>query len=348
MSLQPSTPIDNTDSTEPMVRLRDLSVTFTGGRKPVHAVSGVSLEVQRGEVVALIGESGSGKSVTLRTLLRLHPERRTRMAGTVQVAGRDVLAMSQRELAGFRGKVASMIFQEPLLALDPVYSVGAQIVESIRRHESVSRPEARQRALALFERVRIPSPERRLQAYPHEMSGGMRQRAMIALALACKPRLLLADEPTTALDATVQIQILLLLRELQRDLGLSVIFVTHDIGAAVEVADRIAVMYAGRIVEEGTARELIRSPRHPYTIALLKSRAHGALARGTRLDTIGGAPPDLSALPPGCAFAERCALASDACRAAQPAPVALALAPNHRARCIHTDAAAAMAPALVA
>jgi len=330
----------------PMVRLRDLSVTFSGGRKPVHAVSGVSLDVQRGEVVALIGESGSGKSVTMRTLLRLHPERRTRMGGLVQVAGRDVLAMSQRELADFRGKVASMIFQEPLLALDPVYSVGAQIVESIRRHENVTQAEAQQRALALFERVRIPSPERRLAAYPHEMSGGMRQRAMIALALACKPQLLLADEPTTALDATVQIQILLLLRELQRDLGLSVIFVTHDIGAAVEVADRIAVMYAGRIVEEGTARELIRSPRHPYTIALLKSRAHGALARGARLETIGGAPPDLSALPPGCAFAERCALASDACRAAQP-PVA-ELAPNHRVRCIHTDAAAAIAPVLVA
>jgi len=334
------------DNDKPMVRLRDLSVTFSGGRKPVHAVSGVSLEVQRGEVVALIGESGSGKSVTMRTLLRLHPERRTRMGGTVQVDGRDVLAMSQRELADFRGKVASMIFQEPLLALDPVYSVGAQIVESIRRHESVTQAEAQQRALALFERVRIPSPERRLQAYPHEMSGGMRQRAMIALALACKPQLLLADEPTTALDATVQIQILLLLRELQRDLGLSVIFVTHDIGAAVEVADRIAVMYAGRIVEEGTARELIRSPRHPYTIALLKSRAHGALARGTRLETIGGAPPDLSALPPGCAFAERCALASDACRAAQPS--VLELAPSHRVRCIHTDAAAAIAPVLVA
>lgn len=329
-----------------MVRLKDLSVTFSGGRKPVQAVSGVSLEVQRGEVVALIGESGSGKSVTMRTLLRLHPERRTRMGGQVQVAGRDVLAMSTGELDDFRGKVVSMIFQEPLLALDPVYSVGAQIMESIRRHERVGKAEAHQRALALFERVRIPSPERRLAAYPHEMSGGMRQRAMIALALACKPQLLLADEPTTALDATVQIQILLLLRELQRDLGLSVIFVTHDIGAAVEVADRIAVMYAGRIVEEGTARELIRSPRHPYTIALLKSRVHGALARGTRLETIGGAPPDLSALPPGCAFAERCALATEACRAAQP-PV-VELAPNHRARCIHTDVAAAIAPTLVA
>ncbi len=345
MSSMPPTPADGSAS-GPMVRLKDLTVTFSGGRRPVHAVNGVSLEVQRGEVVALIGESGSGKSVTMRSLLRLHPERKTTIGGQVEVAGRDVLALSTRALADFRGKFASMIFQEPLLALDPVYSVGAQIIESIRRHEPVSQGEARQRALALFERVRIPSPERRLQAYPHEMSGGMRQRAMIALALACRPQLLLADEPTTALDATVQIQILLLLRELQRDLGLSVIFVTHDIGAAVEVADRIAVMYAGRIVEEGTARELIRHPRHPYTIALLKSRAHGALARGSRLETIGGAPPDLSALPPGCAFAERCRLATDACRTTQPAPVELA--PKHLARCLHTSEAAAIAPTLIA
>ena len=331
---------------EPMVSLRDLTVTFSGGRKPVHAVSGVSLELQRGEVVALIGESGSGKSVTLRTLLRLHPERRTQVGGQVRVAGRDVLAMPQPELADFRGKVASMIFQEPLLALDPVYTVGAQIVESIRRHEPVSAAEAHRRALELFERVRIPSPERRLAAYPHEMSGGMRQRAMIALALACRPQLLLADEPTTALDATVQIQILLLLRELQRDLGLSVVFVTHDIGAAVEVADRIAVMYAGRIVEEGTARELIRSPRHPYTIALLKSRAHGSMVRGTQLETIDGAPPDLSALPPGCAFADRCTLATQACRAMQPPTIELTS--THRARCVHTDAAASIAPVIPA
>jgi peptide/nickel transport system ATP-binding protein len=336
----------STPAAGPMVRLRDLSVCFTGGERPVQAVSGVSLEVQAGEVLALIGESGSGKSVTLRSLLRLHPERRTRIAGQVQVAGRDVLALSPRELAGFRGKVASMVFQEPLLALDPVYPVGAQIVEAIRRHEAVPRAEAHRRALALFERVRIPSPERRLQAYPHEMSGGMRQRAMIALALACEPRLLLADEPTTALDATVQIQILLLLRQLQRDLGLAVIFVTHDLGAAVEVADRIAVMYAGRIVEEGTARELIRTPRHPYTVALLKSTlgtapsvaASGPAARGLRLEAIAGAPPDLSALPPGCAFAERCTLATDACRAALP-PV-VEVAPGHRVRCVRIEAAA--------
>ncbi len=331
-------------SNAPLVSLRDLSVTFTGGKRPVHAVNGVSLEVQRGEVVALIGESGSGKSVTMRTLLRLHAERRTQIGGQVQVAGQDVLAMNGRQLADFRGKVAAMIFQEPLLALDPVYSVGAQIVESIRRHERVSAAEAKQRALQLFERVRIPSPERRLEAYPHEMSGGMRQRAMIALALACRPQLLLADEPTTALDATVQIQVLLLLRELQRELGLGVIFVTHDIGAAVEVADRIAVMYAGRIVEEGTARQLIRAPRHPYTLALLKSRAHGAMAKGARLDTIAGSPPDLSALPPGCAFAERCRFALPVCTETQPPPIELA--PAHRVRCLRTDATSAEALAV--
>ncbi|HEY0201796.1 MAG TPA: ABC transporter ATP-binding protein [Burkholderiaceae bacterium] len=326
----------------PLVDIQNLSVTFTGDAKPVQAVSGVSLQVRRGEAVALIGESGSGKSVTLRTLLRLHPERRTRMGGSVRVADHDVLAMKERALCAYRGKVASMIFQEPLLALDPVYTVGAQIAESIRRHEGISAAAAEQRAFELFQRVRIPSPAQRLKAYPHEMSGGMRQRAMIALALANNPQLLLADEPTTALDATVQIQILLLLRELQRELGLSIIFVTHDIGAAVEVADRIAVMYAGRIVEEGTAHELIYAPRHPYTIALLKSRAHGAMARGTPLQTIAGAPPDLTALPPGCAFAERCPLAADACRAAQ--PEAVELSPGHRARCIRTADAATLMP----
>ena len=326
---------------EPFVDIRDLKVTFTGGRKPVQAVGGVDLQVQRGEVVALIGESGSGKSVTLRSLLRLHAPRLSRMTGRMIVGGQDVLAMSTSALADYRGKVASMIFQEPLLALDPVYTLGQQIAESIRRHEPVSAADAHQRGLALFERVRIPSPERRLAAYPHEMSGGMRQRAMIALALACRPQVLLADEPTTALDATVQIQVLLLLRELQRELGLSVIFVTHDIGAAVEVADRIAVMYAGRIVEEGTARELIRTPRHPYTRALLQSRAHGALSKGGRLATIGGSPPDLANLPPGCAFADRCPMAQDVCHRTQ--PEAVVLSPGHLARCIRTDATASMA-----
>ncbi len=321
------------DKTEaPFVDVRNLRVTFTGGKKPVEAVNGVDLQVRRGEVVALIGESGSGKSVTLRSLLRLHPPGRSRIEGVMRVGEHNVLELGTQDLADYRGKVASMIFQEPLLALDPVYSVGAQIIEAIRRHESVSEVQARQRALELFERVRIPSPERRLQAYPHEMSGGMRQRAMIALALAWKPQLLLADEPTTALDATVQIQILLLLRELQRELGLSVIFVTHDIGAAVEVADRIAVMYAGRIVEEGDAATLLRAPRHPYTLALLKSRASGALPKGTRLATIAGSPPDLTDLPPGCAFADRCRMVQDVCKTDR--PEVRWLAAGHSVRCV--------------
>ena len=329
----------------PYVDIQNLNVTFTGGPRPVKAVNGVDLRVNRGEVVALIGESGSGKSVTLRSVLRLHNERRTTITGRIQVGAQDALALSSSELADFRGKVTAMIFQEPLLALDPVYSVGAQIIESIRRHEPVSHADARRRALELFERVRIPSPARRLDAYPHEMSGGMRQRAMIALALACRPQLLLADEPTTALDATVQIQVLLLLRELQREFGLSVIFVTHDIGAAVEVADRIAVMYAGRIVEEGPVATLIRTPRHPYTMALLRSRAHGALAKtgtsGTarpRLDTIAGSPPDLSVPQSGCSFAPRCRLADDNCRQVQPACVILP--GKHTARCLRLDATA--------
>ena len=324
--MKPDTP------TPSYVDIRQLHVTFTGGKKPVQAVSGVDLRVQRGEVVALIGESGSGKSVTLRTVLRLHAEKKTQISGQIRVGDQDVLSLSQDQLSRFRGRVASMIFQEPLLALDPVYSVGQQIIETIRRHEDVSEDTARQRALALFERVRIPSPERRLQAYPHEMSGGMRQRAMIALALACQPQLLLADEPTTALDATVQIQILLLLRELQKEMGLSVIFVTHDIGAAVEVADRIAVMYAGRIVEEGPARTLMREPRHPYTRALLQSRADGALAKGQRLETIAGSPPDLTNLPQGCAFASRCKVAVPECSATR--PEVTWLADGHSVRCL--------------
>lgn len=315
----------------PMIDIRDLTVTFTGGRKPVHAVNGVTLSVQRGEVVALLGESGSGKSVTLRSLLNMHPKHRSQLNGSVIAAGQDVLKLSGRALADYRGKVASMIFQEPLLALDPVYTVGAQIVESIRRHEKTTLAVAQARALALLQKVRIPSPERRLQAFPHEMSGGMRQRAMIALALACNPQILLADEPTTALDATVQIQILLLLRELQRELGLTVILVTHDIGVAVEVADRVAVMYAGRIVETGPVREIIRNPRHPYTQGLLASRGHDAMS-GARLDAIPGAPPDLAALPPGCAFAPRCRFSAAACLAE--APGSVAVGPQHSARCL--------------
>ncbi|XUY28638.1 ABC transporter ATP-binding protein [Agrobacterium sp. rho-8.1] len=296
----------------PMIDIKDLSVTFRRGRNPVRAVNGVSLTVRPGEVVALLGESGSGKSVTMRSLLRLHPAG-TLIEGDVHVAGRDVMALSKRELGDLRGPIVSMVFQEPRLALDPVYTLGDQITETILRHEKVSRTEAQARALALFQKVKIPSPERRLGNYPHEMSGGMLQRSMIAMAIACNPKVLLADEPTTALDATVQIQILLLIRELQREYGLAVIFVTHDIGVAAEVADRIAVMYAGRIVEEGKVADIIRYPRHPYTQGLLGARVELANGRD-RLITIPGSPPDLANLPPGCAFAPRCERVSDECR----------------------------------
>ncbi|PWS37425.1 dipeptide ABC transporter ATP-binding protein DppD [Falsiroseomonas bella] len=323
------------------VELQGLNVTFTGGTKPVRAVRGVDLGVDRGETVALLGESGSGKSVTLRALLRLNPERKSRIEGSIRVAGQDVMALRGRALEDFRGKVASMIFQEPSLALDPVYTLGAQIAETVVKHEGGSRAAGWARALELFRRVRIPEPERRLNAYPHEMSGGMRQRAMIALALACRPQVLLADEPTTALDATVQIQVLLLLRELQREFGLATIFVTHDIGVAVEVADRIAVMYAGRIVETGPVREIIRNPRHPYTIGLLRARMGHEQRRGARLEAIPGAPPDLSALPPGCAFAPRCRFAEPVCSVQDPAEEAVA--PQHLVRCLRS--AATLAPA---
>ena len=237
-------------SHEAYVHIRDLRVEFRRDGQTVNAVNGVSFDVQKGEVMALIGESGSGKSVTLRALMRLHPPKSSVLSGTLKVGEEEVLTMNAGQLRRYRGARCAMIFQEPLLAFDPVYTVGQQIVEGLRRHEGLSRQAARERALEALRQVRIPSPERRLDAYPHEMSGGMRQRAMIALALSCNPQLLLADEPTTALDATVQIQILILLREQQKQRDLSIIFVTHDIGAAVEIADRVAVMYAGRIVEE--------------------------------------------------------------------------------------------------
>jgi peptide/nickel transport system ATP-binding protein len=241
-------------------------------------------------------------------MLRMLPPRRSVIEGSIRVAGQDVLTLDEPALEEMRGGVVSMIFQEPMLALDPVYTIGDQIAETVVRHKGASWAAGRQRALDMLERVRIPSARRRLDAYPHEMSGGMRQRAMIALALSCNPKVLLADEPTTALDATVQIQILLLLRELQRELGMATIFVTHDIGVAVEISDRIAVMYAGRIVEIGNLRDVVRSPAHPYTQGLLSSTIHGS-RRGTRLEAIPGAPPRLDRLPPGCAFAPRCKVA---------------------------------------
>ncbi len=302
--------------TDTLLQIENLDVRFRGARN-VHAINDLSLELKQGETLALLGESGSGKSVTLKTLLRLLPERRTDLGGRIHFDGTDIMTLSGRALRSYRGGDVSMVFQDPGLALDPVYTIGQQIAETVMRHKGISRADAMEVALDMLHRVRIPSAERRMKNYPHELSGGMRQRVMIALALACRPRLLLADEPTTALDATVQIQILLLLRELQREFGMGVIFVTHDIGVAVEISERIAVMYAGQIIEEGTTHEVIRNPQHPYTQGLLAANLHD-VARGTRLDAIPGSPPALETRPDACPFAPRCPLVMDACRQALP------------------------------
>ncbi len=316
----------------PLVRVRDLAVRFVSRDATVHAVNGVDFDLAARETLCILGESGSGKSVTLRSLMRLNPPGRTRMSGTVIVGGPHKAPAAERRQAPNPRRTVSMIPQEPMTALDPVFSVGTQIRETILRHERISRADAGRRALELLDLVQIPSAKRRLAAYPHELSGGLRQRAMIAIALSCRPKLLLADEPTTALDATVQIQILLLLRQLQAEMGMGMIFVTHDLGVAGEIADRVAVMYAGRFIEEGPVADLMRAPLHPYAQGLLGATV-GAGARGKRLTTISGAPPNLERLPPGCAFAPRCAVALPVCPTAVPA--ARSPAPGRAARCVH-------------
>ena len=313
-----------------LVKVRNLNVKFVTRDRTIHAVSGVDFDLANGEVLCILGESGSGKSVTLRALMRLNPPSRTVMAGTVEVGGHNIVSVSERQMENIRGREVSMIFQEPMTALDPVFTIGQQITETVIRHEGATKAEAHQRARDLLDLVQIPSAERRLAAYPHELSGGLRQRAMIAIALSCRPKLLLADEPTTALDATVQIQILLLLRRLQQEMGMGVIIVTHDLGVAGEIADRIAVMYGGRFVETGTVRDVMRHPLHPYSQGLLGATVHAGL-RGQRLTTIPGAPPSLETPPPGCAFAARCDFAEPACKQSLPD---FCGSETHQARCI--------------
>ena len=307
----------------PLVEVEDLQVKFVSREATVSAVNGVSFTIQPGEVLCIIGESGSGKSVTMRALMRLLPKGRTRIGGRMRVADHDIMGLSDKELTQIRGSTISMIFQEPMTALDPVYTIGHQIAETVVKHEGCSYADGLKRGLELLEFVKVPSPERRLKAYPHELSGGLRQRAMIAMALSCRPQLLLADEPTTALDATVQIQVLVLLRKLQREMGMSVIFVTHDLGVAAQIADRVAVMYAGRVVEAGPVRDVLMDPQHPYTRGMLASSVHGS-PRGVDIEAIPGSPPDMRRLPPGCAFAPRCKFADDHCRSASPPETALA------------------------
>ncbi len=315
-----------------LVRARRLTVKFAQGNGFVHAVNGVDFDLHEREVLCILGESGSGKSVTLRALMRLNPPSKAIMSGTLDVGGHDVVAMSESGMSALRGPFVSMIFQDPMTSLDPVFTIGQQITETIMRHERIGRSEARKRALNLLDLVQIPSAKRRLDAYPHELSGGLRQRAMIAIALSCRPKLLLADEPTTALDASVQIQILFLLREIQQEMGMGMIFVTHDLGVAGEIADRIAVMYAGRFIEEGPVADLMQAPLHPYARGLLGATVHEG-SRGSRLVTIPGAPPDLRNLPDACAFAPRCGEVESICFEGLPAfrtPI-----PGRAARCVH-------------
>jgi peptide/nickel transport system ATP-binding protein len=323
--------MDGTLAAAPLLEVSDLTVQFVTREATVNAVSGATFSLRAGEVLCLLGESGSGKSVTLRALMRLLPPKRARIAGRVHLAGQDVLALEGRALQNFRGGAVSMVFQEPMTALDPVYTIGQHLTEMIRRHKGGTKAEARARAIEMLDLVKIPSAARRVDAYPHELSGGLRQRAMIAIALACGPRLLLADEPTTALDATVQIQVLILLRRLQQEMGMGTIFVTHDLGVAAEIADRVAVMYAGRVIEEGPVADVLRAPAHPYTAGLLASTVHDQ-APDEDIAAIPGSPPDLRRLPPGCSFAPRCPHAQEVCRQAFPEPVYPA--PGRMARCV--------------
>jgi oligopeptide/dipeptide ABC transporter ATP-binding protein len=272
-----------------------------GGR--VRAVDGVSFEVRQGRALAIIGESGSGKSALLRSIVGLVAHN-GEVRGEVLLEGRDLLAMRRREREAVRGRQVAMVFQDPLTALDPVFTVERQLTETLRRHLGLNRADAKQRAIGLLEAVQIPSPEERLHAYPFELSGGMRQRVVIAMALACEPVLLLADEPTTALDVTVQARVLRLIRDLQTERNLSMILVTHDLAVAAQVADDVAVMYAGRLVEMGPVADVVSSPSHPYTRGLLEANVRPGQKEPPRVIT--GAPPNLLRLPPGCAFAPRC------------------------------------------
>ncbi len=302
----------------PILSVRGLVTELRTQDGRFNAVDGVSFDLHPGEVLGIVGESGCGKSMTALSILGLVPRPPGRIvAGKVAFEGRDLLRLPERELQRVRGAAISMIFQEPMTSLNPVFTVGEQILETLRQHERIGRRAARDRAVELLAKVGIPSPAERLEAYPHELSGGMRQRVMIAIALACNPKVLLADEPTTALDVTIQAQILDLLERLQAELGMAVVIITHDLGVVAEFAHRVLVMYAGRVVEEGPVEAIFERPAHPYTRGLLASLPD-LEGEGGRLQAIPGAVPQLHELEAGCRFAPRCTLAEPACRAADP------------------------------
>ena len=317
---------------EALLSVDDLRVVFgPPGREQV-AVDGVSFSLAPGEVIGIVGESGSGKSLTALSILRLVPSPPGRIAsGRIGFRDRNLLELSERAMNAVRGAEIAMIFQEPMTALNPVFTIGEQIAETLRIHEGLDRRAARERARGLLQKVGISNPAQRLDQYPHELSGGMRQRVMIAIALACQPQLLIADEPTTALDVTIQAQILALLRDLQRELGMAVVLITHDLGVIAQVVDRVAVMYAGRIVEEGPVAAVFERPSHPYTRLLLES-IPSLEHDQPRLPAIPGMVPPLSQLPAGCRFHPRCPQARPAC--AERSPPAIEVEAGHRAACI--------------
>jgi len=325
----------------PLLRVEDLRVQFRSGSEVVRAVDGVSFAVEAGQTLCIVGESGCGKSVTALSVMRLLPESNARVAsGRIELAGTgDLLALPEERMRRIRGDTISMIFQEPMTSLNPLFTVGGQVAEVLRVHRGMSRKEAGAQAVALLRLVGIPSPDMRARHFPHQLSGGQRQRVMIAMALACRPRLMFADEPTTALDVTIQAQILDLVERLQEEEGTAVVLITHNMGVVAEVARRVCVMYAGVIVEEATTEEIFARPLHPYTRGLLASipRPERGQRRRERLAAIPGLVPDLRRLPAGCRFADRCSEVHGRCREAEPPLAAPSPGTAHQVRCwLHT------------
>jgi peptide/nickel transport system ATP-binding protein len=319
---------------EPLLSVEDLRVSFSTDDGVVHAVDGISYSLEAGKTLGIVGESGSGKTVSSLTMLGLTRSKRSKIEGRIMFQGQDMVTMEDNKLRRVRGNDASMIFQDPLSALHPFYRVGTQLVEAMQAHRGISKSAARKRAAELLELVGIPDPKRRVDQYPHEFSGGMRQRAMIAMALSNEPKLLIADEPTTALDVTVQAQILALLQDLQRRLGTAIIIITHDLGVVAEIADDICVMYAGRIVERGSTEEIFKSPQHPYTWGLLSSIPRLDNPRGEELIPISGRPPSLINRPSGCYFHPRCPYVREAHKRIDPHLIPVEGSPDHRVACL--------------
>ena len=315
-----------------VLKIENLHVSFDTYAGEVHAVRGVSLHVGEGEVLAVVGESGCGKSVTAQTIMKLNPMPPARIKeGSINLCGEDIVAANEKKMQDIRGRLVSMIFQDPMTCLNPTMKVGKQLTEAICQHRKLSKDEAKKEAVRLLEMVQIPNAAERAEQYPHEFSGGMRQRAMIAMAMSCEPKLLIADEPTTALDVTIQAQIMQLMAKVREETGTAIILITHDLGVVANLADRVAVMYAGKIVETGTAEDIFYRPKHPYTQALLKSLPTVETSREEKLVSIAGTPPDLFMPPKGCEFASRCEHCMKVCK--KHVPPTYEVGVGHKAAC---------------